>query len=233
MATIRSFTHWVPAKDGTREQKQVRIAYNPKGEYFYINLPEHLDTSSAMTKGSSYDGARAEDIHHRDGRIEGDSALEVERDFVFLCRRYYNSLRKSRKIIAYTLRWCRAGDFNREHNGLPFDDGTGLMVQWEKGWEVRLGKEEYKFFDHDPTDPENRGLVTGRTMSMVGREGVDNNGSILEWSQEREDFFIALELRMEKMIENARKFLDNPKALQLAIDAGAGVKMLEFKGGSK
>jgi len=227
MPRIRSFSYVVPTKDGTREGKSVTINYDPKSEVFYINLPEHLDLSAHMGKGSSYNGATAESEYHRDGRIESDLASGVEDAFKHLCRRYCESVKKARKVIAYTLRWCKRGEWGeREQNGMAFDDGTGLVVQWEKGWEVRLGKEQSLFFDHDPTDPENEGLCTGQSMKMVGHRGVDDNGALLDWTQEREDFFVALSDKLEAMIGRARKFLDDPKTLQLAIDAGHGLKMI-------
>lgn len=224
MTKIKQFQCIVPDEDGTRQQKTVHVHYDSKGDRFYVNLPEYMDSSVGQASTSSVGYKKAELVPTRgDGRLYGPTPGAVEKLFERRCFDYAENVRRARRVILYTLKYAKK--HSGEHHDMPFEHGTGIAIEFEVMWETKLGTEKPRYSTHNPCDPKNRGLVTNR-----GPRQDDSRCKVIDWTQDREDFFVALDTKLQTMVDRSRSFLEDDKKLALLIDSGSGLKALGFEG---
>lgn len=230
MKRLKSFTEYVPEVNGDLEKKQVVIYYNDKLDLFSIPIPEYMDTSAVRSQQSSIGGRKSpEGPVIRDGYVHAETPDKVREIFERLCRKYREGVRTSRKVILYILKYSLGGH-DQEHREMAFEQGVGLALDWDVGWEIKLGSERAQYLDYDPCDPANKNLCTGRSMRLGGNGRVERESTIaLDWTEEREEFFRKLDDRLKQLIANSRAYLDNGEDLVKLIESGTAMKALGFE----
>lgn len=195
----------VPDINGKQEEKVVTVYFDRKGDDFYVRCPYYL-LPGGFTRSISRSGDGPVEVCYPDGTIRGDRPQETLDKFVSQCHQYVRALTEKRKVLAYKVTY---------DDNWHFERGTGLYLEWEKGWEVTVGGRTV-LYRHEPPDDPGTVVCNQSHLFRGGRDDVH----VMDWTKERETFFRELEEALEKLKNNCRMFLDDGQKLAVAIDAG-------------
>ncbi|MCK4759953.1 MAG: hypothetical protein KAT69_07870 [Candidatus Aminicenantes bacterium] len=150
--------------------------------------------------------------------VSGDSLSSVNKQFGEFCHKFKDAKKTTKKVIAYQLQAeCDSLDLNAD--GISFLDGLGLAVSavllTETTTETANGMKSYSYdpitLDIDDNDFEYNYHPLGRSLFdrsiYPHRTESKKAENIMEWTQEREDFFIDLGKAMKKLIQQCDQIM--------------------------
>jgi hypothetical protein len=151
-------------------------------------------------------------------QIAGKTQSEVERDFKQVCQDYKDSIKKTRKVIAYLVQmsgtaWEGEGDDKaiiKQWNDISFFHGDLALGL---GYKVLI-------------ETDINGKKTYRTTSS-NRFEVTEDHKIIPWSEKAEQFFARANMGLQDLMLNIDKFFSDEKRVIEYI--AANKNLLTFK----
>jgi len=195
----------VPDINGKQTETPVTVYFDRKQDNFYVRCPHYL-LPDGFGRSKSRSGNGPVEVRYVDGFIRGDRPQETLDKFVSQCHQYTRALTQKRKILAYKVTY---------NDSWRFERGIGLFLEWASGWEVTAGG-HVMLYKHEP--PDEPGTVICNQGHLFRGEWDDVQ--VMDWTEERENFFRSLEDALEKLKSNCRMFLGDVGKLVLAIDGG-------------
>lgn len=200
---IEATTDYLPDEKGNKILTEIKVYYSKKVDAFYTKCPHHLCFygRSGSTKEKIGDGPVT--VHKVDGLIWEDRPQKVIDELLSRSYLYLKAIQKKRKVIAYRI--------NTEDD-MPFEEGEGFLIGWKVGWELKIG-DKVELLTYEPPDKSGE-YVCNQTYLMGG-----DNVRHIEWTKEREEFFIGLSKAINDLKTKTKKFLDNPEDLSKFIES--------------
>lgn len=203
---ILTSVEFIPDVNGKKKKTTISVWYNKNADAFYTKSPAHLcEHDTGYSQEQIGNGSITERV--QDGFIWADRPQKVLEKLNSQIHLYFLAIQKKRKIIAYKMIYD-------EDN--PFEKGIGFHLEWYVGWELKVGNRT-ELFAHEPSsDPKIH--VCNQRFLFGGMN--DEKIKTIDWSENREKFFLELEKAIQELKEKCRKFLGNENKLILTIDTG-------------
>jgi hypothetical protein len=209
---ILTSKEWIPDINGKKVETTVTVYYDRRRDDFYVKCPNHLCEKWQGYSQTIKDGEIVSEV--MDGEIHASRPQEAMDKFLVQCREYMFAIQEKRKIIGYIL---------KTEEDVMFERGTGLIIEWHIGWEVKIG-ERVELFTYEPPDKLNV-VLCNQSHLFGGNE--DKRVRLMDWTEDREQFFRGLTEVIEGLKEKCKIFLGDEKKLALAIDTGQSPPLID------
>lgn len=156
-------------------------------------------------------------------KVTSDTNEDVLRKFTEAIEEYKSARTTTRKVIAYDFN-CAAKEFtandgtDHEYHEMGFVEGLGLSV-WAVVCEesVRTMGDDKQRYDYEELPSSIPDVLRPQARNVNShREQAEH---IIDWTQDREDFFVRLAGIMQEMIARLKSF-EKPDKLIERIDSG-------------
>lgn len=233
---VKTTTYTVTQPDVTEKQEKIAIRFSTDG-YFRVDLPKHI---------ADYFGPRAPWEHEDDrlnfyqGEISAMTLKAVEDAFTNALRRYRDELKNTnrRKMIVVSFRAnfrgpVMLGGFQVSNNSLSgiadisFAGSPALELSYEILWQIndRLYRVYGEGRDGEP--PQMTYMKSMPRKDATPRFNSKQETFVIEWTEEREEFFRAGVEGMNVLIAKIAQMLLGDTASNVdALIAGGGMLAL-------
>ena len=185
------------------EYNSINISYNQKKSFYTDSIPSKV----TAILGSDY-------------RLSGyPSLVELKNAIREGLKLYHEKIKKTRKVIAYTLELSTSIAMNKESEGyysgrkkwIPKDikiesidtDGYGFAIDYKVYMEISGAKKEYR-------------RITDEGEVEKWEAHINRDEIIVDWTQQREDTLKRIQLELEELAKKIGiYFWDNDKMLNL------------------
>jgi hypothetical protein len=208
----------VPAPDGTVKKRLVEVFFDRSSGQFYAMMPAHLAPSNSASGTTNKSGLTV--WSKNDHRVQDAHPNGVIKQVEAMCKAFTESLKTERKVIVYELSYFTKKKSQNWHTYRSFD-GVGVAVTWSIAYETKIGSEvEYDKNPQLQRAPGERGYLR-----------LDEDQEVIEWTQDREDFFKAVDAAVEGVVAKMRRVMGKKKTLlELADRRGPLLLTHEDKG---
>jgi len=198
------------------------ISYFKKEKKFAIKMPENMARTLRGWSPADADKYKMIDVF---GPTEDETVSAFEKEI----KAYEAAVTKSDKVILYAVAGSSAEpgaertDLEKIARELAnwgrTPEWIGLLVKHRIAYRT-LVEERVSYRDED-----------GGEVPYSWRPGKDSLAHAIEWTPEREQFFVSLKSQLERMVARAVEFLDKkPDEMTLFIDSRQGGTLLTGPG---
>jgi hypothetical protein len=202
---VKQFKELVPQLDQSSEMEVIHVYFKADEGNFYIYPQQHLlDVVSSLDNGIDFRDAQ---YHPGHGSIKAPVMAAAIACYKSLCTKFFDIVRTEQKkrVIRFTLKYNIAkmpdGSWRGHAPGddISFAGRPALHLQYEVLWQsgkrlYRQDRPQDRLQDAGSAVPS---VYGNREMGMrQRRDGI----YIIDWTQEREDFFASMKSSLEQLI---------------------------------
>lgn len=211
---VKTFKHWIPQPDLSREETQVAVYFKADEGTFYIYHGAHVFEACQDEAGNMY---HFDKVHMRPTSISGKVMDQVVKAFEAVCNKYEKLLREQGKIRVIRFSFARNRRYVEDSPFKPASDisfcgSPALHFDYELLW--RVGDKLYR-----QDAPDFPLQFAGSVARDRGLHGEDE--TCVDWTPEREAFFEQMRNGLITLINRIEDFQsDLAGNIDLAIASG-------------
>jgi len=196
---VKTINEFVATQNGESEPAKVTIRLMPGDGTFFIEVPQFI---------SDFIGRRSDTpsgFDHRKSRVEASKLDNVVSSFRAVNDLYRRAMKDSvrRKVLVVTFSANRPGEGRYSGSrlaGISFAPRPALAVTHEVQWAINDNL--YHVHEHGGGELPQIAYVSGMPSEEPSRySGGGRSMFVLDWSQEREDFFVNMQANMTRLID--------------------------------